>query len=126
MPEPTISVVTVDDTDAIRKLVALVLQLEGDIAVVGHACDGKEAIDVVSSSQPDVVLLDIAMPVMDGIEALPHLRAASPESQIVMLTGFGTEDIRRRCMQLGAFAFLDKGVIAKDIVSAVRNAAAAT
>ena len=105
-------------------LVKFILEVEGDISVVGEAIDGHEAIDAAQTHAPDVVLLDISMPKMDGITALPLIRQASPRSRVVMLTGFSTDEIRQRCADLGAVEFLAKGVIASDIVDAVRRAAA--
>ncbi|MCW2928110.1 MAG: response regulator receiver protein [Thermoleophilia bacterium] len=118
-----ITVVTVDDTDAIRTLLKLVIELEPDMAVVGQASDGRRGVEMVAEHAPDVVLLDIAMPEMDGITALPLIREASPASRVVMLSGFGTDEIRRRCRDLGAVSFLDKGIIATSIVAEIRRAA---
>ena len=113
----------VDDALAMQKLIKLMLELEPDIAVVAQASDGREAVELAAQHQPDVVLLDIAMPVMDGMEALPLIRAEAPNARVVMVTGFGTADIRAKCAELGATDFLDKGTIATTIVPAVRAAA---
>jgi DNA-binding NarL/FixJ family response regulator len=119
-----ISVLAVDDAGAIRSLVKLLLELEDDIHVVAQAENGASAVELAREHHPDVVLLDISMPVMDGMTALPLLLEASPTSRVVMLTGFGTADIRRRCDDLGAAAFVEKGSLATTIVDAVRGAAA--
>jgi len=118
----TISVMIVDDADAIRKLIALILELETGIATVGEAADGVSAVELAGQLTPDVVLLDISMPRMDGIEALPLILERSPATKVVMVSGFGTDDIRGRCAELGAAAFIDKGEIAGSIARVVREA----
>ncbi|MCW2973114.1 MAG: response regulator receiver protein [Thermoleophilia bacterium] len=117
--------VTVDDAVAMQKLIKLMLELEPDISVIAQAGDGRAAVDLAERHQPDVVLLDIAMPVMDGIEALPLIRDRAPGTRVVMVTGFGTPALREQCAALGAADSIDKGSIAGTIVDAVRRAAAA-
>ncbi len=102
-------VVICDDQAAFRKLVSLVLGLEQDLDVVGEAADGEEAIRMVGELRPDVLLLDIAMPVMDGLEALPKIRESSPETQVIMLTGLVSERMRQRALDAGACLFIEKG-----------------
>ena len=81
-----------------------------EIEVVGEAGDGREAVALAERLQPDVLLLDIAMPEMDGLEALPRVREVSPETQIVMLTGVTAASIRERAFVAGASAFIEKGI----------------
>lgn len=99
-----------DDQAAFRQLVAIVLGLESGIEVVGEAGDGREAIALATRLQPDVLLLDIAMPEMDGLEALPHVREASPGTQVVMLTAMTGTSVRERAFAAGASDFLEKGI----------------
>src|SRR4051812_14849123 len=82
-----VRVVVVDDTPDVRMLLRLALESEGDMSVVAEAADGREAVDVVAANQPDLVVLDLAMPVMDGMTALPHLRRACPGARILVLSG---------------------------------------
>jgi YesN/AraC family two-component response regulator len=82
------SVVLADDTEDLRLLLGVVLRAEGTFEVVGEASNGSEAIDVVAEHTPSVVLLDLAMPVMDGLQAIPELRRCSPDTKIVVLSGF--------------------------------------
>lgn len=96
-------------------------ELEPDIEVVGQAGDGQEAIDLVASTPVDVLLLDLAMPTMDGLEALPKLRAASPDTRVIMLTGFGTREIRERALAAGADRYLEKGIMPDEILAAIRD-----
>lgn len=99
-----------DDQAAFRQLVAIVLGLEPGIEVVGEAGDGREAIELTAKLLPNVLLLDIAMPEMDGLEALPLVRAASPATEVVMLTGLTAASIRERALAAGASAFIEKGI----------------
>lgn len=99
-----------DDQAAFRQLVAIALELEPGIEIVGEAGDGRQAIELTTRLQPDVLLLDIAMPVMDGLEALPLVRAASPATRVVMLTALTGESIRERALAAGASAFVEKGI----------------
>lgn len=99
-----------DDQDAFRRLVAIVLSLEPRIEVVGEASNGRDVIVLAANLQPNVLLLDIAMPDMDGLEALPRVREASPATQVVMLTGLTTASVRERAIAGGASAFIEKGI----------------
>ncbi|MET0998691.1 MAG: response regulator [Marmoricola sp.] len=102
-------VVVVDDTPDLRDLMRMALERSGDFAVVGEAGNGAEGVEVADLQQPDVVFLDIAMPVMDGLEALPRIRAACPGATIVMLSGFGASEMTARALQGGADGYIQKG-----------------
>jgi two-component system, NarL family, response regulator DesR len=115
-------VVICDDHQSYRELVSLVLGLEPDLEVVGEAADGRQAIEVARRLEPDAVLLDVSMPEMDGIEALPHIRAAAPGARVIMVTAFGAESVRRRATEAGAHAFVEKGGDIEDLVAEVRIA----
>ena len=104
------TVVVCDDQEAFRRVVAIVLGLETGIEVVGEAGNGREAVSLVEMLQPNVLLLDIAMPEMDGLEALPRIREASPATQVVMLTGLTSASVRERAIAAGANAFIEKGI----------------
>lgn len=110
-----------DDVAAFRLLLATVLQNEPDIHVVGEATNGREAIDFVAGNAVDVMILDVAMPIMDGLEALPVIKRTSPHTKVIMLTGFGTDVIRARAMDGGACRYLEKGVSPLKVVDAVRE-----
>lgn len=98
------------------------LGLEQDLAVVGEAANGRDVIEVVRELQPDVLLLDIAMPVMDGLEALPHVRSAAPGTAVVVLTGLTSEGVRQRALDAGARLVIEKGTDADELASHVREA----
>jgi DNA-binding NarL/FixJ family response regulator len=109
-------IVVCDDQPAFRRIVCTVLELEPDLEVVGEAGDGQQAIDLVTSLKPDVLVLDIAMPVMDGLEALPHIRLRSPGTKVVMLTGVSNDATRERALAAGALLFLEKGTDIQEVV----------
>ena len=91
--------------------------------VVGEAADGAEAIELASSTQPDLVLLDLAMPGMDGLTALPRLRAAAPDCEVVVLTASGTEDNLLAAIRAGAAGYLLKSEPPDRIVGFLRGVA---
>jgi signal transduction histidine kinase len=113
-------VVIVDDTPDLRDLLRMALE-SGGFDVVAEAGDGAEAIEVARAHVPDVILLDLAMPVMDGLEALPTLRELCPDAKIVVLSGFGAAQMTRRAMAAGADGYLQKGVPLRTILDYVRD-----
>jgi DNA-binding NarL/FixJ family response regulator len=112
-------VVVCDDQPGYRRIVSAVLDLEPGLVVVGEATNGQEAVDRVEELRPDVLVLDIAMPVLDGLEALPLIHAASPETKVVMLTGIASDTLRNRAREGGAALFIEKGTNIQDVVEAV-------
>jgi len=111
--------VLVDDTSDIRLLLRIALESSGRFTVVDEAGDGAAGIAVVTATQPDVVLLDLAMPVLDGLEALPRIRAAAPDARVVVLSGFESAAMRHRAQAAGAHAYLQKGMDPRDVVDEV-------
>jgi len=105
-----IRVVIVDDAQPLRALLRSTLDRDGRFDVVGEADNGRDGVEVVLSRTPDVVLLDLAMPVMDGLEAIPRIVAGSPATQIVVLSGFEARQVEEEVIELGAAAYLPKGV----------------
>lgn len=118
-------IVICDDQAGFRQLIGVVLATEEGLEVVGEAADGLEAIAIVRDAQPDVVLLDVAMPKMDGLEALPEIREASPASAVVMLTAFGSPSVRDRAAAGGAAGFVEKGSDLDELIAAIRGVCAA-
>ncbi|UMG91389.1 PAS domain S-box protein [Nocardioides sp. TF02-7] len=102
------TVVLVDDAVEVRTLVRARLRLAGTIDVVGEAASGQEAIELADRLRPDLVLLDVSMPGMDGLEALPRIRSAAPATRVVMYSGFVEEGLAERTLALGADAFFEK------------------
>jgi DNA-binding NarL/FixJ family response regulator len=97
------------------------LSVEPGLEVVGEAKDGEEAVRVVSELQPDIALLDIAMPLLDGFEALPLIRESSPQTQVVMLTGFTSTGMRERALAGGATTYIEKGTDVAALVAHIKG-----
>ncbi|WP_248818092.1 response regulator transcription factor [Frankia sp. AgB32] len=118
---PPRRVVVVDDADGVRDLLCLLLGAEPDFVIVGAASNGVEAIEEVVRTAPDLVLLDLAMPVLDGIGALPRIRRAVPQAVVVIFTGFSEEVLLDRVLSLGADALLEKGLATGPLVDQLRK-----
>lgn len=101
-------IVLVEDHPDVRGVIGALLSYEDRFVLVGEAEDGQEGIAVARREQPDIVLLDLAMPVMDGLTALPIIQEAVPQAKIVVLSGFGTDRTVHAAMRAGASAFLHK------------------
>lgn len=112
-------VVVIDDTEDLRDLLRLALD-RGGFAVVGEAGDGLAGIQVVEEHRPDVVLLDLSMPVMDGMEALPRIRELVPHGIIVVLSGFEAGHLADRAVEAGADGYVQKGAPLASILDYVR------
>lgn len=124
MADDTVRVVLVDDEELVRTGLRLVLGADPGVAVVGEAGDGAEAVRVVDRERPDVVLIDIRMPRVDGLEALRRLRAGHPGVAVVVLTTFDTDDMVLTALRDGAAGFLLKNTPPADLLAAVRTVAA--
>jgi DNA-binding NarL/FixJ family response regulator len=120
----TIRVLLADDEELVRTGLRLILAAEPDIEVVAEASDGGQAVERVAEHRPDVVLLDIRMPVVDGLEAARQMLAAGSPSRIVVLTTFDLDDYVYDALQAGASGFLLKDAPAAQLIAAVRAAAA--
>jgi CheY-like chemotaxis protein len=114
-------VLVVDDAADLRLLISLVLEEEPGWVIVGEAGDGAEAVTEAGRLAPDLVLLDAAMPVMDGLEALPLLRAALPDALLVMLTAFPRGTLESAATEVGADAVLDKMHLVEELVPSLRE-----
>ena len=101
---PPVRVFLVDDVGAFRALMRFTLEEDPRIQVVGEAADGCEGVNGVEELKPDVVLLDLAMPVLDGFEAMPLILERSPGTTIVALSGFTAERMAALCIESGAYA----------------------
>ena len=123
----TIRVLIVDDHAVVRQGLRTFLELQDDpaglaIEVVGEAADGAQAVEQARRLQPDVVLLDLVMPVMGGIEAIPRIIEGSPRSRVIILTSFGEEDKLLPAIRAGAQGYLLKDIPPNELVQAVRAA----
>jgi DNA-binding NarL/FixJ family response regulator len=120
----TLRVVLADDQEMIRAGLRLVLQAEPDIEVVGEAVDGAELLAVVDREKPDVALVDVRMPRMDGLAAAARLLTEHPDTKVVILTTFEDERYVEEALRLGVSGFVIKVSPPERLVAAVRTAAA--
>jgi DNA-binding NarL/FixJ family response regulator len=120
----TIRVILVDDQPLLRTGFRMILEAEPDIAVVGEAADGEQAVEQVRALQPDVVLMDIRMPRMDGVEATRRIAGSGREGEslarVLVLTTFDLDEYVVEALRAGASGFLLKDVPADDLVTAIR------
>jgi len=120
----TVRVVLVDDQTLVRTGFRLMLDETGDIEVVGEAADGSRALSVVTRTRPDVVLMDVRMPGLDGIEATRRIRSGPHPAKVIILTTFDLDEYVLAGLRAGASGFLLKDALAADLISAVRVVAA--
>jgi DNA-binding NarL/FixJ family response regulator len=113
-----IRVLVCDDVEAFRALMRYTLQEDPGIEVVGEAADGVAAIDAAERLQPDVVLLDLTMPILDGIDAIAGMLECAPGTRVVALSGWGADRMAEAALEQGAVAYLEK----TDDVQAIRAA----
>jgi DNA-binding NarL/FixJ family response regulator len=118
-----IRVLVVDDEALVRAGLRMILEPADDIEVVGEASDGSDAVTAVARHRPDVVLMDVRMPGMDGLTALKELRRATNPPRIIMLTTFDLDDYVHTALRGGAAGFLLKDTSPRDLATAVRTVA---
>ena len=119
----TIRVLIVDDHLVVREGLRLILETSEGIELVGDAADGAGAVRLVSEVQPDVVLMDLRMPRMDGIEAIERIRAEWPQIAVVILTTYNEDDLMIRGLRAGACGYLLKDTNRETLFNAIRTAA---
>ena len=117
-----ITVFLVDDVPELRELIRYGLEADDDFAVVGEAGDGAAAIEGIFETRPSAVLLDLSMPGMDGLEAIPEIRRRRPGIAIVILSGFSASRMERKARERGADAYVEKGTPMNDLRQVVREA----
>lgn len=117
-----IKVLIADDNAAVRQGLRAFLDLREEVEVVGEAANGLEAVEQTSRLRPDVVLMDLVMPQLDGIEAAGRIQALRPSTQVIVLTSFSEEEKVSSASKAGAFSFLLKGVSPDDLVRAIQAA----
>jgi DNA-binding NarL/FixJ family response regulator len=118
-----ITILLVDDQPAVRRGLRMRLALEPDVTVVGEADDGAKAVEMAASLDPDVVVMDVEMPGMDGIAACTALQERALRSSVVVLTLYDDAAMRDRALAAGAVAFVGKGEAAEALPVAIRRAA---
>jgi NarL family two-component system response regulator LiaR len=122
-PTNTISVMIVDDHEMVRRGACSYLEAQPDISVVAQAGSGEEAVKLAREFVPDVVLMDLVMPGMDGVDATRKVKDVSPRTQIIILTSFHQDEYIFPALQAGAISYLLKDVKAAELVEAIRRAA---
>jgi DNA-binding NarL/FixJ family response regulator len=123
--EGAIRVLLCDDAPGFRALIRYTLEDDPDLVIVGEAADGEAGLRAVGELLPDVVLLDISMPGLQGLDAIAAMLACSPASRVVALSGFTAAEMADRARACGAHAYVEKGTGTNAIRDAIRTAAAA-
>ena len=117
-----IRVLLVDDHAVVRSGLEKFLRVNPDMELVGEASDGAEALQLVSLHKPDVVLMDLMMPVLDGITAIRKIHEKNPQTKIIALTSFSDHNMVQGALQAGAIGYLQKNVSAAELAQAIRSA----
>ena len=118
----SIKILLVDDHSVVRQGIRAFLEAQPDLVIIGEAASGEEAIQLVAERAPDVVLMDLSMPGMSGIEAIRRIKKVSPRSQIVVLTSFQEDEYIFPTLRAGALSYLMKDIQARDLASTIRQA----
>jgi DNA-binding NarL/FixJ family response regulator len=117
------TILLVDDHQLVRAGLAALLETAEDLTIVGQAADGQQAVELVLRLEPDVILMDLSMPIMDGVEATRRILAELPGARIVVLTSFSDSDKVREALAAGAVGYLLKDCEPRELMSSVRAAA---
>ena len=118
----TIKIMLVDDHAVVRSGLSKFLKVHKDLQLVGEASDGEEAIQLASLHKPDVILMDLMMPGVDGVAATRSIHKQHPEIKIIALTSFSDPNMVQGALQAGAIGYLQKNVTAADLANAIRSA----
>lgn len=115
------TILIADDAEEIRYFVRWYLELDGRFDVIAEATDGRQAIEVATAERPDVVILDISMPVLDGLQALQKIRALSPTTKVVMLSGLDDPDVKAQALAAGAEGYFVKTSELEDVLETIAS-----
>jgi DNA-binding NarL/FixJ family response regulator len=118
--KPTIRILVADDHPVFRAGLAALINYESDMKVVGEAINGREAVDQFDALRPDVTLLDLQMPEMNGIDAIRSIRSVFLSARIIVVTTHGGDVLAQRALQAGAQAYISKSMIRKDLLETIR------
>ena len=116
-----IKILTVDDHPLLRQGIAGVIQGEKDMLIVGEASNGREAIEIFRSRRPDVTLMDLQMPDVNGIDAIVAIRQEHPQARIIVLTTYEGDALARRALKAGVAGYLLKDMIRTELLEAIRS-----
>jgi DNA-binding NarL/FixJ family response regulator len=122
-PKP-ISIYLVDDVPELRELIKFGMEEDPGFEVVGEAGDGRSALDGIAETRPAAVLLDLSMPDMDGLQAIPEIRKGDPDVAIIVLSGFSADRMGGRALERGADGYVEKGTPIQELRDATRMAVA--
>jgi DNA-binding NarL/FixJ family response regulator len=122
--DPVIRILLADDHRMVRAGLRSLLAAADDVEVVAEAADGAQAVQAVADSRPDLVLMDLSMPVLDGIAATREIRTAHPDVRVVVLSSFDDQDRVRQAVAAGATGYVLKDCTPEDLLAAIRSAAA--
>ena len=117
-------VIICDDQDIVRDGLELLLKLEKDVEIIGIASDGAEAVELVAQKKPDLVMMDLKMPVMNGVEATRQIKTKYPTVKVLVLTTYGTDDWVFDAIRAGASGYLLKDAPREQVLSAIRGTVA--
>jgi DNA-binding NarL/FixJ family response regulator len=119
-PERPIRVITVDDHPALRDGIASIIEHEPDMTIVGQAANGAEAVAMYEETKPDITLMDLQMPIMDGLEAITRIRATAPAARIIVLTTYEGDIQAVQALKAGASSYLLKSTLRRELLDAIR------
>jgi DNA-binding NarL/FixJ family response regulator len=118
---PKIRILIVDDLERVRQGLRTIFQLSEEFEIVGEACDGLEAIRAAEQLNPEVILMDLEMPVLGGLEATRRIKEEHPEIGVVIITIHGSEDVREQAVGAGSDAFIEKEAPTEHLMAAIRE-----
>jgi DNA-binding NarL/FixJ family response regulator len=119
----SIGVLICDDVEAFRDLLGAVVELRPRLRLLGEAGDGEQAIAEAERLQPDIILLDLSMPRLTGLEALPELKRVAPSARVIVLSGFATTMFAAEVLELGAARYIEKGVDPDTLAAVIEEVA---
>lgn len=121
---PAIRILLADDHHVVRQGLAAIISTEPDLLIVGEACDGETACQLFFQLRPDVLILDLRMPVLDGFEVVKRVVSEHPQAHILVMTTYDTDEDVWRCLRAGALGYVLKDASQPEIISAIRAVAA--